>query len=290
MGLRVGGIFLEEEARKPGRKKSEEEARKSEIRQIQTSVGGSFPYLEVDAMRIMGILMTIVCFAGPVFGQAGPPLITDDTGTPGAGGFELNLAWTFDRTDGEESFESPLVDLSVGVTETVQFSLTIPYLVQDFSQRRDGAIGKATLGSKWRFLETEGFALSTSPAVAFPIENSAEELGFEDDRLDVFLPIETSFDALGGSFAAQIGYLHADDDAWFAGFAYAHSLGEQFEVAGEVALERELGGARTGLVNIGGRYQIAESLQILGSVGHGIDFLGDDGPDWIAYGGIQLAF
>jgi len=44
-----------------------------------------------------------------VLAQGGPPLITDDPGTPGDGKWEINLALTAEKRRRERSYESPLL-------------------------------------------------------------------------------------------------------------------------------------------------------------------------------------
>ncbi len=44
--------------------------------------------------------------------QGGPPLITDDPGTPGHGHWEINLAVTAEKRGGARSYESPLLDIN----------------------------------------------------------------------------------------------------------------------------------------------------------------------------------
>ena len=47
--------------------------------------------------------------------QGGPPMITDDPGTPGNGKWENNLAVAFEHRPNERSFDSPAIDLNYGV-------------------------------------------------------------------------------------------------------------------------------------------------------------------------------
>lgn len=43
-----------------------------------------------------------------VFAQGGPPLITDDPGTPGNGKWEINVAFTVEKRRMERLYESPI--------------------------------------------------------------------------------------------------------------------------------------------------------------------------------------
>ncbi|HMG06747.1 MAG TPA: hypothetical protein VK581_14915, partial [Chthoniobacterales bacterium] len=55
--------------------------------------------------------------------QGGPPMITDDPGTPGNRKWEINLAVTFEHRPNETSFDVPGIDLNYGVGENIQLTL-----------------------------------------------------------------------------------------------------------------------------------------------------------------------
>jgi len=57
------------------------------------------------------------------FGQGGPPMITDDPGTPGNGKWENNLAITFSHVPNEWSIDAPAIDLNYGWGDHVQLTL-----------------------------------------------------------------------------------------------------------------------------------------------------------------------
>jgi hypothetical protein len=62
--------------------------------------------------------------------QGGPPMITDDPGTPGNGKWEINLAFAFEHRSEETSYDSPAIDLPrrslSSVTTTVQSADLVP--------------------------------------------------------------------------------------------------------------------------------------------------------------------
>src|SRR5215204_4515509 len=63
--------------------------------------------------------------------QGGPPLITDDPGTPGDGNWEVNLAVTYERLRDERVVEAPLLDVNYGVGKRLQLKVEVPFLWQD---------------------------------------------------------------------------------------------------------------------------------------------------------------
>jgi hypothetical protein len=54
-----------------------------------------------------------------VFAQGGPPLLTDDPGTPGNRKWEINIANTQFFSPGENEIETPLLDINYGLVSRV---------------------------------------------------------------------------------------------------------------------------------------------------------------------------
>ena len=101
--------------------------------------------------------------------QGGPPLLTDDPGTPGNRHWEVNLAATVEHTGDASLYEAPLVDVNYGLGERIQLKLEMPLLIESASGTRTG-LGNPSLGVKWRFLDdsSSGLAISTFPSFEFP--------------------------------------------------------------------------------------------------------------------------
>src|SRR3569833_1463285 len=98
------------------------------------------------------LVAMIVWLPVAVFAQAGPPMATDDPGTPGDGHLEINLAALATRTSEGSNYELPLIDVNYGVGERLQLKLETPYEIDTHEHRR-GGIGSALFGVKWRFLD-----------------------------------------------------------------------------------------------------------------------------------------
>jgi len=67
--------------------------------------------------------MLVAAVARVAFGQGGPPMITDDPGTPGNGKWENNLAIIFEHRPNETSIDVPEIDLNYGVGDHIQLTL-----------------------------------------------------------------------------------------------------------------------------------------------------------------------
>jgi len=63
-----------------------------------------------------------MCLPGVMFGQGGPPMLTDDPGTPGPGKWEDNIAFAFEHRPGETFYDTPQFDLNYGVGDHIQLA------------------------------------------------------------------------------------------------------------------------------------------------------------------------
>src|SRR4051812_4705369 len=102
--------------------------------------------------------LTVLCLwrAHPAQAQGGPPMITDDPGTPGNRKWEINLAFAFEHRPNERAFDSPGIDLNYGVGENIQLTLQGgPVLLKRNAHGLIGGLGGTEAAVKWRFLDEE---------------------------------------------------------------------------------------------------------------------------------------
>lgn len=112
---------------------------------------------------LKALVFTLLCTlvlsglrARPVFAQGGPPLITDDPGTPGDGRWEINIAFTVEKRKTERSYESPILDINYGLGERIQLKYEVPRLVLDeHGERTKNGLGSSLIGVKWRFFDQD---------------------------------------------------------------------------------------------------------------------------------------
>src|ERR1051325_3316526 len=89
-----------------------------------------------------------------VLAQGGPPLLTDDPGTPGDGRSELNIAFTVEKFRHQTLYEAPLLDFNYGVGERIQLKAELPWLFDhDTPGSDESGLGNVLLGFKYRFLD-----------------------------------------------------------------------------------------------------------------------------------------
>jgi hypothetical protein len=82
-------------------------------------------------VRQLAIAAIALCITRAAFAQGGPPMITDDPGTPGPGKWENNVAIAFEHRSDETAYDLPAIDLNYGVGEHIQLTLqTAPVLLK----------------------------------------------------------------------------------------------------------------------------------------------------------------
>src|SRR2546423_3971502 len=113
----------------------------------------------IRELRYLTAALTIalcVSTTHEIAAQGGPPMITDDPGTPGNGHWENNLAIAFERTSNEVAFDAPAIDLNYGWGDHIQVTLqtALATLVRDDHGPISG-LGGNEAALKWRFVDEE---------------------------------------------------------------------------------------------------------------------------------------
>ena len=148
--------------------------------------------------------MLVAAVARVVFGQGGPPMITDDPGTPGNGKWENNFAIIFEHRPNETSIDVPEIDLNYGVGEHIQLTLqNAPVLLKRSGHGLIGGLGSTEAAVKWRFLDeaTSGLDMSMFPRVIFNVVQSSVRRGLAEDGTRFQIPFQ---------MAKTFGRWHAD--------------------------------------------------------------------------------
>ena len=229
--------------------------------------------------------------------QGGPPLITDDTATPGDGVWEVNLAFTTEKGAGHEwFFETPLVDINYGIGERFQLKFEVPWVIlhEDGGSTKND-LGNSVFGVKWRFLDQESHGVGTSvyPQFSFNNPTSAADRGLVDDGTELFLPFELEKRFGPFSVNPEVGFVLREEgrEEWAYGLALGYDVFETVELVGEVHGEAEDDLDRHALVfNVGTRWEITENCRLLLSAGRGVRGTSNDEPELLVYSGLQFFF
>ncbi len=201
--------------------------------------------------------------------SGGPPMITDDPGTPDIGTWEVNFAFSSDFNKSEKEFEAPLLDINYGFNERTQLKLEFPWLfTKNISDEYQNRFGDVTLGVKYRFFDEEksGFALSIYPQITFITES--------DIKCEYLLPlqIEKSFGKVVLGMDLRYEFIESNNDVIQNGFLLGVGLSENMAVMSEFVY---WGNAKKfddveGVLNFGLKYHTSDLFSLMTSVGTGI--------------------
>lgn len=247
----------------------------------------------IIAAALLSVLSSTVAFA-----QGGPPLLTDDPGTPGDGNWEINFSFTVESLERETTFEAPLLDINYGLGDAIQLKFELPWVV--FDENGGGSrsgLGNSLLGIKWRFLDEDpaGFSLSVYPQFQFQNPTSSADRGIVDDQLELFLPFEAQKTFGAFSLGVELGYLlrESEKDAWVYGVAFGHEVLPSLELLAEVhGTILSDSSEYDALVNVGTRWRLSDTFTLLASAGTELFGSGHarDETEFIGYLGLQLTF
>jgi hypothetical protein len=246
-------------------------------------------------VRRFAIAVSLACAARIVFGQGGPPMITDDPGTPGNGKWENNLAIAFEHRPGETAYDVPAIDLNYGLGDHIQLTLqTAPVLLKRSGQGLIGGLGGTEAALKWRFLDeaTSGFDMSTFPRVLFNIVQSSVRRGLAEDGTRFQIPFQ---------IAKTFGRLHVDAELgprastvgrseWLYGIICGFDLAKPTMLMAELHDESRMNFSRDVLtLNFGLRHEFTENYILILSMGH--ELRSPDQPTaLIGYFGMQFVY
>jgi hypothetical protein len=150
----------------------------------------------------------------PAVAAAFQPLVTDDTGTQGAGGNQIEAAYnrTVDKVSGARivTQEMPLV-FTRGVTDALDLYAGIGYqrIAPAAPAMAERGFGNSAVGAKWRFFEDDANKLSFAlkPEIRFPVSDNREARGLGTARASysfgLLMTQETGFGAVHANLMAD---------------------------------------------------------------------------------------
>jgi Putative MetA-pathway of phenol degradation len=239
------------------------------------------------------IVLTIFCF--PLNALAGPPLLTDDPGTPGPGKWETNVGFTVDKRGDTTLYNAPVLDLNYGIGDSVQLNYSVSWIILDPPHEvTKNGIGTSEVAVKWRFLDEEknGLALSVYPRVIFNNLTSSVNRGLVEKGTVFRLPFQMEKKIGVIIVNPEFGhdFRQEDGDEWLYGLALRYE-----EIKGIVAMAEVFGiGDNTfdkqeNVVNIGVQKDVNENFSLHAAVGRGLS-QGSDQPTLLAYVGVQMRY
>ncbi|MBU1224486.1 MAG: transporter [Gammaproteobacteria bacterium] len=208
-----------------------------------------------------GVLALIFSAQWPMTGHAAHPLLTEDTGTQGAGHYQLELTHDLasDRDAGTKTrSRSANAVLSAGLTDDLDVIVALPH---ERLTERTGATKTTTSGyadmeiaAKWRFYEKGALSFALRPGLGLPTGD--EDEGLSSGHVTPTLFAVATYAGDPWAFHLHAGYtrnLHAGPDEhghiYHASVAAEYSVSESLRLVGDASIERN--GARSGHPGVG---------------------------------------
>lgn len=224
-------------------------------------------------------------------------MLTDDPGTPGDQHWEINVAYTMTHTrNGDQSMETPLLDINYGIGERLQLKYEAPWLVaHEAGQEAMNGLGNSEIGVKWRFLDEDkdGLDVSTYPQYSFNTVASSWQRGLVEEGSSFLLPFEFHGKVGSLEWNAEIGreFNTREADEWLYGLAVGRELSERFEFAVEVHGEGRFASGDDQLIaNLGGRLKLGKNRTLLISAGRSLNHLQGQEFNFVGYLGLQFTY
>ncbi len=239
---------------------------------------------------LIGLLLAASALAAA---QGGPPLRTDDPGTPGNENWEINAGVITELRSAEHQFEAPNLDINYGLGDRIQLKYELPWLVLDPGQQpaRQG-LGNSLAGVKWRFYDNEKRRLwiSTYPQIAFNNPNRSVQRGLAERGPAFLLPVEIAKDLGPVTLNAEVGHWFSrDDPQWIAGLAAGRQATQRLELLAEVYhVTARLPSERDTSFDLGGRLKLTRMAQLIFAAGRSFRGPSSGRPQFLAYVGMQF--
>lgn len=185
---------------------------------------------------ILGWLVFIASAA-----QAAHPLITDDAGTVGKGGVQLEINGQLahasktlnDSTTQKSKALEAALSATFGLAENLDFAVTAPYQWLSAHQNdeliaREKGISDMSLDLKWRFFEKDGWGLALKPGITLPTGNDEKGLGGGRTTYRIFFI--TTKELEPWAFHLNLGYIRNENNAGDRSDLWHTSLAAEVEL------------------------------------------------------------
>jgi hypothetical protein len=259
-------------------------------KEVQVDTGWRFRRLSLGSCFCLLVLLFLAPLS--LFAQGGPPLLTDDPGTPGRNNWEINVGYTVDRQSGYNYYETPLLDMNYGWGDRIQLKYEMPYIYASIGNSPlISGPGDSKFGVKIRFFQDEKLDLNISTYPQFEVNNTPNSVrrGLVYNGPLFLLPLEVTKKVgpvdvdleVGHWFTQQQGY-------WISGLALGHQATRRLEVLGEVYSDSTPVGGRDSTFDLGGRYRLNPNALFIFMAGRSFSPPSSGQSQFIGYFGMQF--
>lgn len=224
--------------------------------------------------------------------QGGPPLLTDDPGTPGNNNWEINLGYTIDREPADNYYEIPILDMNYGWGDRVQLKYEMPYV---YNSTGNGPLvsgpGDSKFGIKIRFFQDEKLDLNISAYPQIEVNNAANSVcrNLAPQGPLFLLPVEITKKVGPVDVDLELGrWFTQQKDYWISGLAFGHQATRRLEVLAEVYSNGDPTGERDNTFDFGGRYRLNRNALLLFMSGRSFSPPSSGQSQLIGYFGMQF--
>jgi hypothetical protein len=168
--------------------------------------------LDGKITAVVGIVM-LTLISGITLAQSSPPLLLNDTDTPGPAGWEINILAALEHSAWNDEWLLPLLDINYGLGERIQLMMGLPYVYEHKNDlRAHRGFEGLELGVKYRFVDRP------YPKVYIPLRTGIKS--------EIILPLEWHLEHIPFGFTAEAGHVWCGgkSEGWEGGLAVAFLL------------------------------------------------------------------
>lgn len=170
------------------------------------------------------------------------PLITDDTGTQGAGKLQIELNGEYAKDGGDSTIEIGAT-VSVGLRENMDLVLSVPYKFLRVTGEQDGKVSEDGVSDtgvemKWMFYERESLSFAIKPGATIPTADEGKGLG--DGKASYSLVLITTKEFDSSAMHLNIGFTRNSEglrDVWHYSLAAECGIAENLVLVGNIGGE-----------------------------------------------------
>lgn len=211
-----------------------------------------------------------------------PPMVSDDTDTPGPNNWEINLGLHAEFAGSERQFELPFIDVNYGRGDRLQFSYEVPYMftrqsvdAADGSSRlvSTNGIGDSTLGLKYRFYDNTdtGLSLAIGPQLEFRTPGESKRIAEGGTSLIFPLLLTKEFEHASITANAGVQFNPGGERRVFASFGAGKRLTDHVAFLAEIAgTNLNASNEKHVLLNFGLKRKISETQSLSGALGRDV--------------------
>lgn len=197
---------------------------------------------------ILRAVAVVLVFVPSYAIHAAHPLITEDTGTQGAGRYQLELTneHGYDEYNGTDSYVVQSASVfSAGLTDRMDAIVSVPHLRYHIDEdgEHTSAAGWGDIGVslKWRFYEEQNWSFAFKPGFSIAQGDAEQGLGSGEATYNAFFI--ATYASAPWAFHLHTGYTHNANtinqrrDLRHLSFAVAYDATEKLKVVGDLGID-----------------------------------------------------